>query len=70
MESNPTNSQRLKKGGLLYEIGNIQDLAEKMVLIINDDLLRKKLSKDGYAYVSQNYDYLKNLRQMENFLRG
>jgi glycosyltransferase involved in cell wall biosynthesis len=68
MEDNPTNNQRVKMGGLLYEKGNFQDLEEKMVQLINDSSLRHRLSEAGYNYVSQNYDYLKNLRQMEHIL--
>jgi glycosyltransferase involved in cell wall biosynthesis len=70
MQSNVTNEQRLRKGGLLYEKGNISDLADKILLLINDFALRKRLAEDGSLYVSQNYDYEKNLRQMENYLRS
>ncbi len=70
MQWNVTNEQRLRKGGLFYDKGNISDLADKILLLINDFSLRERLSEDGSSYVSQNYDYLKNLRQMENYLRS
>lgn len=69
MEDNPTNHQRAKMGGLLYEKGNITDMGVKMLQLINDSSLRHRLSEDGYTYVSKNYDYLRNLRQMEDILR-
>ncbi len=70
MQANVTNEKRLRKGGLLYEKGNIRDLADKLLLLINDCSLKERLSEEGLSYVSQNYNYLKNLRQMENYLRS
>jgi glycosyltransferase involved in cell wall biosynthesis len=69
MEDNPTNCQRIKMGGLTYISGNISDLSGKMQMLINDPILRKRLSKDGFDYVCQNYDYFKSLAQMEEVLR-
>ncbi len=70
MELNATNKLRLGKGGLTYEAGNIQDLSEKISIMIQNDSLRTKLSQEGYNYVCQSYDYLKNLRNMEDVLRN
>lgn len=69
MEDNATNNQRAKMGGLLYEKGNPKDMADKILRLINDSDLRYRLSEAGYTYVSQNYDYLLNLRQMEDILK-
>jgi len=69
MEDNTTNIQRAKMGGLLYEIGNLDAMADKMLQLINDSAIRYRLSEAGYTYVSQNYNYLLSLRQMERILR-
>jgi glycosyltransferase involved in cell wall biosynthesis len=70
MESNSTNKQRLSKGGMTYENGNINDLSEKITIMIQNDSYRSKLSHEGYTYICQNYDYLMNLRKMEDVLRN
>jgi glycosyltransferase involved in cell wall biosynthesis len=70
MEANETNSKRIKYGGLTYKSGDIKDLSDKILMLAQDDSIRNTLSEDGYNYVCENYDYLKNLRQMEGVLRN
>jgi glycosyltransferase involved in cell wall biosynthesis len=69
MEDNPTNVHRLKVGGLTYQRDNILDLRDKLMLLINDSIQRRKLSIEGFDYVKNNFDYHKSLIQMENILR-
>jgi len=39
--------------GLLAEAGNVEDLAEKIVMVLNDDALRKELSQNALKYSRQ-----------------
>ena len=65
MENDSTNIERLKFGGLLYEKDNIVDLAAKMEILINSELLRNKMGEEGYKYISENYNYHLIVREME-----
>jgi glycosyltransferase involved in cell wall biosynthesis len=38
--------------GLLYEYGNVQDLADKIVRLMQDDDLRKRIEKNAYEWAS------------------
>lgn len=68
MENNPTNCERIKEGGILYEKNNIDDLAKALLTLINNPELRKQKGNNGYTYVTEFYDYERNLRQMETKL--
>jgi glycosyltransferase involved in cell wall biosynthesis len=41
--------------GLLFELGNIKDLEEKLELLIKNKNLRKYLSINAFNYVKKNY---------------
>lgn len=43
--------------GLIFQERNSKELADKITRMLNDDKLRKKLSKNGLAYARQNYDW-------------
>jgi len=66
MEDDQTNRIRLKKGGLCYKKNDISDLGKKILLLINDQELLKKLSENGHNYIRNNFDYEKIVKQMEN----
>ncbi len=68
MEEDETNDFRLKEGGLCYKKGNISDLGTKILMLINDRELLKKLSENGYGYVKTNFDYANIVKQMEKVL--
>ena len=42
--------------GLLYEYGNINELAQKITLLLKDDLLREKLENNALIH-SKNFDW-------------
>ncbi|PID92321.1 MAG: hypothetical protein CSA96_03830 [Bacteroidetes bacterium] len=65
MQSDTTNRERLAKGGLCYEKGNLQDLAAKVLRLAASPGERATLGKGGEAYVRSKYDYRKIVRQME-----
>jgi glycosyltransferase involved in cell wall biosynthesis len=65
MESDLTNDERLKFGGLTFESGNIKSLADGIYQLIHDHKLRKKLGNDGFKYIKENYNYVEIIRNME-----
>ncbi len=42
-------------GGLIFEAGNVNDLQEKLMWLINDELLRETLSKNAMRTVNQQF---------------
>ena len=66
MEGDETNALRCKKGGILYESDNIDDLARAISALLEDDVLRKSLSQQGWEYVKENYNYLSKLKKIES----
>jgi len=44
------------KTGFLYEYGNIEQLAEKLLLVLRDDRLRERLSEEAYQW-SLSFDW-------------
>lgn len=68
MESNITNIERLKKGGLVYQKNNMQDLAEQILTLINNAKLRKQLAINGKKYIEERYDYINIIRNYENYI--
>jgi glycosyltransferase involved in cell wall biosynthesis len=65
MESDLTNDERLKNGGLTFESGNIQSLANLINQLILDHQLRKSLGEAGYRYVKEKYNYIEIIHNME-----
>ena len=43
------------KTGFLVEPKNIDDLTEKLLILINDKMMRKKMGEEGRNYVEANY---------------
>jgi glycosyltransferase involved in cell wall biosynthesis len=68
MESDATNLERLARGGLTFEKGNMRDLSEKILSLIRETELRQKLGADGESYVREKYDYRKIVKAMESDL--
>jgi len=44
-----------KETGLLAEVGNPIDFADKVELLINDDVLQKKFTSNGYQFLLDNF---------------
>ncbi len=68
MEDDTTNRERLAEGGLLYESGNLNDLADKIYTFLRDEELRKEKGRRGQEYVRKNYDYRVIIKKMEGCL--
>jgi glycosyltransferase involved in cell wall biosynthesis len=68
MEDDITNAERLKEGGLIYEANNLNDLAKKILTLLNDKELRNKLSENGYSYVIEKYDYQNIIKKIEEII--
>ncbi len=68
MESDLTNKERLERGGLTYEKGNLTDLSEKILTMLNEPELPGRLGGKGEAYVRSKYDYRQIVKEMESDL--
>lgn len=55
--------------GLLAEAGNVIDLANKILLILNDTSLREQLSKNALCY-SKEFNWEKTADELMKFLEG
>lgn len=65
MESDTTNDERLKEGGLTFISGNMNSLANQILEMINNKELRIRLGQKGYDYVMGKYEYQSIIRGME-----
>jgi glycosyltransferase involved in cell wall biosynthesis len=68
MESDETNEERLKEGGLCYEPGNVADLAAQILKLLKDDQLVKSLSDNGQKYMHERYNYQKKMMDIQEML--
>jgi len=48
--------------------GNIEQLADRIIQLIEDDSLRKKMAETNYRYVREQFDIKKIAFQMEEYL--
>lgn len=70
MEEDFTNNERLKKGGLVYNKGDINDLGYKILKLLYDSALLQQLRSEGRDYVKNKYDYKKIISGYESFLES
>lgn len=68
MDDEPTNRERLEKGGILFRKGDISDLAQKILTLIENCELRVQLGQAGYEFVKDRYDYRSITGKMEKDL--
>jgi len=68
MEDDTTNRSRLLGGGRLYREGDLDDLSKKILELVDDSSLRKRLSQDGRMQVLQHFNYKKIVSHMETYL--
>lgn len=68
MENDETNQDRLKHGGILYESGNIEDLAQMLTSLCNNTALRNELAEKGYLYVKEHFDYTIKVDKMNEMI--
>lgn len=69
MENDETNRERLKKGGILYNKNDFDDLAAKILLLLEDNEMRIQLREEGLKFISENYDFKVIVKDMENNLK-
>jgi len=55
--------------GFLVEPGNINQLSDKIIRIMEDDTLRNRMAETNYRYVRENFDIKIISYQMENYLK-
>jgi len=58
------------KTGFLFEMGNIKELAEKMMLLANDKSLRQKLGKNARQKLENEYSLTDHCQKLENIYKG
>ena len=63
-----TNRERLQKGGLTFQLGNLDDLGQKIVTLLTDDSLRERLGKEGRQFISENYAYQSIVQHVEDVI--
>ncbi|HDY75386.1 MAG TPA: glycosyltransferase [Candidatus Marinimicrobia bacterium] len=56
--------------GFLVSRGNPQQLAQKIVQILDDDILRIRVARRGQQYIHDNYDIVTTVRQYEALYMG
>jgi len=65
MQEDMTNLERLSHGGLTYAPGDIKDLSEKILTMIDHPDQRKAIGLEGEKYIRTTYDYSKIVEKME-----
>lgn len=62
------DSVKVGQSGYLYEYGNIEDLADKLQLLINDDNLRQELSLGAIEW-AKNFSWDKSAEAMIDYMK-
>lgn len=57
------------QNGLLFPVGNSKTLSEKLLLLLSNQELRKKLSKNAQAFVMENFAMEKVIAQIEDLYK-
>ncbi len=65
MQDDFTNREKLKYGGILFKQGDIHDMGRKILTLLKDDTLRKKLGQEGHDFIAENYSYRNIISNME-----
>ena len=55
--------------GIIVPAGNTELFAEKLVHLINDEEIRKKMSQNGWNFVCDKFHYKRLVHDMENYYR-
>ena len=56
------------ENALLYESGNVEELCEKMELVLKDERLRKTLGRNGYDYVKNQWNECHMAKEIEKYI--
>lgn len=68
MQKDTTNAERIKADELLFEMNNIENLASKMLYLLQNKSKLTILGNEGYSYVKENFDYAKIVENLESIL--
>lgn len=68
MQEDMTNSERLEAGGLTFDQGDLKQLSQKILRMIQDPGKRQTLGQAGEKEIRANYDYKKIVLDMETDL--
>ncbi|MGV3632422.1 MAG: glycosyltransferase [Bacteroidota bacterium] len=55
--------------GFIIEKGDLKEYTEKLVFLIENDEIRRKMSQNGWTYVQDKFHYTRLVRDMELFYR-
>lgn len=55
--------------GFIIEKGNLKDYCQKLVYLIENDEIRKKMSQNGWTYVRDKFHYTRLVKDMETYYR-
>jgi glycosyltransferase involved in cell wall biosynthesis len=58
-----------EKTGLLYEFGNIEQLAQKIALVLRDESLRNRMRVDALAW-GRSFNWEESAKKMITFLEN
>jgi len=53
--------------GFIVEKGDLKDYSEKLLLLVENDEIRKKMSQNGWTFVEDKFHYTRLVSEMENF---
>ena len=65
MQKDMTNSERLARGGLTFDQGDLKELSDKILTMIQHPEQRKKMGMEGEKFIKATYDYSKIVKNME-----
>ena len=65
MQKDMTNSERLARGGLTFDQGDLKELSDKILTMIQHPEQRKKMGLEGEKFIKATYDYSKIVKNME-----
>lgn len=65
MQKDMTNNERLARGGLTFDQGDLKELSDKILTMIQHPDQRKKMGQEGEKFIKATYDYSKIVKNME-----
>lgn len=67
IQSNRAHPNHIEEGvdGYTFDIADLQALAEKILLLLADEALRRRLGENGRRKVEDHFDYQKGIRRLE-----
>lgn len=55
--------------GFVVEKGDMKEYTEKLLFLIENDEIRKKMSQNGWTYVEDKFNYTRLVKDMENYYK-